>query len=303
MAHTKDEADLPRADTRQRLLRTSIRIILFWVFLWGVILLGMSVAAPQLLYPFSQAPFTSSSFRSVDVVMEDGVSLPVAVHIGQATGGVPGSIDGSPPTGAPVIFYLMGNYGSRTGFAGDLEAYADLGYSVIAMSYRGGEGIAGPVSEEWLKADALAVYDAVPDLVGVEAPQIHVHGYSLGSGIAAWVAAERAPASVILQASFERMCAVMGAKVKFPACLLPWVPDWNSAALGDRIDAPVLIGLGQLDTLIPYGHGLELARAWTQAGARVDVRVYPRANHVNFGIMSEFSADAVAFIERHTAPR
>jgi hypothetical protein len=126
----------------------------------------MSLAASSLLYSFSQAFFASRSLEIVDVSMRDDLSLPVAVHITSVVEDEMQARVRSSPIGATVILCLMGNYGLRSAFTRKLKAYADIGYSVIAMPYRGVEGIAGPVSEAQLKAG----FDRICSVMGRRVP-------------------------------------------------------------------------------------------------------------------------------------
>ena len=73
----------------------------------------------------------------------------------------------------------------------------------------------------WFKADALVLFDAIPELTP-EAGPVHVLRYSLGRGIALHVAAYRPVASVLLEAPYARLCDLMTKKPWAPACLIPW---------------------------------------------------------------------------------
>jgi fermentation-respiration switch protein FrsA (DUF1100 family) len=152
------------------------------------------------------------------------------------------------------------------------------------MPYRGGEGLGGRPSEPMLKADALRVFDDIADHPYFRGRPIHLFGYSLGSGLAMHVASERMADSVVLLAPFDRLCAVAAARVKVPACALPWIPAWDNAGLADQVAEPILLMHGLNDTLIPPRFGEALAEALSMADARLAVRVFPGAGHNDIGV-------------------
>ncbi len=162
--------------------------------------------------------------------------------------------------GAPVVLYFMGNVGALTAFAPMLEHHAEAGRSVLAMGYRGGGGLPGEPSEARLKADALVLYDAVDRLVPGHGPVV-AHGYSLGTGIATYVAAERGLDGLVLSAPYARMCELMVPRSWLPACQMPGVQKWQSLRDAGRVTEPAMVLHGVEDDLIPFGHGQRMAEA------------------------------------------
>nr|WP_245216404.1 alpha/beta hydrolase [Sagittula salina] len=128
------------------------------------------------------------------------------------------------------------------------------------MGYRGGGSLPGEPSETALKTDALAVADALDRLVPGHGPVV-VQGYSLGTGLAVHVAAERAVDGLILAAPYARICELMAAQSGLPACLIPGIDRWRSLRDAPRVTEPALVLHGRLDHLIPFDHGERMARA------------------------------------------
>lgn len=201
------------------------------------------------LYPFLPNQLQAPGFAVSRVTVPDARSLPV-----QVSKGAPG---------APTILYFMGNVGALDLYGAMLRHHQSKGRSVVAMPYRGGGGVQGTPSEVILKSDALAVFDALPDLVG-EGPVI-LQGHSLGTGLAMYVAAHRPVQGMLLTAPFYRMCEVMADVSHLPACSIPGIERWDSAALTDKVTAPILILHGELDKLIPINQGQQLARSMPNA--------------------------------------
>lgn len=238
---------------------------------------ALALLAPGLVYPFARTPFRDPAFAFRDVAA-DGLTLPVAV--------APGDPE------RPVIVFFMGNYGARDGFSGLLDPLVRAGFGVIAMPYRGGEGLGGRPSEAALKADALAVVDAIAGMPGVQGRPLHMLGYSLGAGLALHVAAERpaAVASIALIAPFDRLCAVAARRTLTPACLIPGVPRWDNLASVPRIAAPVFLAHGLDDRLIPPRHAARLGAALAGAGAPLELHALPGAGHNDIGIDRRLAA-------------
>ncbi|EBA05970.1 alpha/beta hydrolase [Sagittula stellata] len=233
------------------------RRALLLVLIFGVLAyVAYGVAAvsvhTRLVYPFhSQVEFSEYGFDPQDVSTDAG-PLRVYKHVGAA--------------GAPVVIYFMGNVGALRAFAPMLRHHAEAGRSVVAMGYRGGGGVPGTPSEDRLKADALAVFDALPELVGKDGPVI-VHGYSLGTGLALHAAAERPVDGMILAAPYARLCELMSARSFLPACVMPGVQKWQSLDDARRVMAPSLVIHGTEDSLIPFSHGERVAAALDEAGS------------------------------------
>ncbi|WHZ33546.1 alpha/beta hydrolase [Sagittula sp. MA-2] len=235
-----------------RARRAVLLAVVVGVLLYAAYAVAAVSVHTRLVYPFhNQTELREPGFDAQDVPTDAG-PLRVYKHVGEA--------------GAPVVIYFMGNVGALTAFAPMLRHHAEAGRSVVAMGYRGGGGVPGTPSEDRLKADALAAYDALPQLVGKDGPVI-VHGYSLGTGLALHVAAERSVDGLILAAPYARLCELMAARSFLPACLVPGVQKWQSLNDARRVTAPSLVLHGTVDGLIPFGHGERVAAALEAAGS------------------------------------
>lgn len=242
--------------------------MLFWILaglagLYAVYAATMVWLHPRFIYPFQQDPFSGAGYTVVDLPVDGADTVPVQMSLGAP--------------GAPVIVYYMGNVGALDLFRPMLDHHQERGRTVIALQFRGGGGVPGRSSEATLKRDALALFDAVPDLVPGGGP-VFVQGYSMGTGLALHVAARRMVDGVILSAPFHRMCELMARAAKLPACVLP-VQRWNSAADADQVTGPVLVQHGTEDPLIPFGDGKRLADRLRAAGAALRFEALSGAAH------------------------
>lgn len=156
--------------------------------------------------------------------------------------------------GQPTVLYFHGNAGNLTGRAERFGQILRSGFGLLAVSYRGFPGSGGEPSEASLFADALVLFDWLAERTG----NIVLHGESLGTGVAAYVAAERPARAVVLEAPYT-------AALDVAAETYPWVPTgWLMRDLFltrehiKRVEEPVLIAHGTADRVIPVAHGRRL---------------------------------------------
>jgi fermentation-respiration switch protein FrsA (DUF1100 family) len=235
----------------------------------------MVLVHPQLLYPFGADPFDNPDFQQ-SVVSDRGVAVASTLADDRL-----------------AVLFFMGNGGALAYFTNTLDAHQDAGRTLAAMEYRGGGGIAGTPSEVGLKADALAAYDW---LAAQHDGPIAVHGFSLGTGLAIHVGASRPVAAIMLDAPYARMCALMTKASWLPACFMPGVQKWNSAADVSALTAPVLIQHGTADQLIPISNGQHLAAIMRDKGVDVTFHAVENATHNNLAGQSGYAGRIDAFL-------
>jgi fermentation-respiration switch protein FrsA (DUF1100 family) len=155
--------------------------------------------------------------------------------------------------GRPTFLFFGGNADSIALQTGRWSRIAEAGAGFLAVAYRGYSGSTGQPTEAGLHADGAAAYTWLAQRVA--AGDIVIHGFSLGSGVAVKLAAEREAGALVLEAPFT-------ASVDVGSETYPWVPvgllmkdqyrsrDWIS-----DVDEPLLILHGDADTVIPFHHG------------------------------------------------
>lgn len=109
--------------------------------------------------------------------------------------------------GAPLILYYGGNGETasrrmRTIHEEQFE-YLFEGYNFVMVNYPGYENSDGGPSDDALKAMGLAVYDGLSQRQDVNPEQIYVWGYSIGTGVANYVASQRSIAGLLLMAPYS----------------------------------------------------------------------------------------------------
>ena len=203
------------------------------------------------------------------IVPSDGVDVVTWVH------------DAGPSK--PVIIYFHGNAGVLGHRAWRFRWMIDRGWGVVGIGLRGGSGTGGSPTEEGHAADARAVYDALPQLLGrpVERGGVVLYGESLGSGIAVTLASERGVGGVILETPYAAMDDLAQEKFgMFPIKALGAVKDkFRSIDRITEIGAPVLVMHGSDDVVIPIHHAQRLFDAaddpkwyrWFEGGGHNDL--------------------------------
>jgi uncharacterized protein len=181
---------------------------------------------------------------------------------------------------------LILGFGGNAWNAQDVASYLHDLYpeaEVVAFHYRGYRPSAGSPSAQALLADAPLVYDfAVGE---VKPTQTIAVGFSIGSGIAARLAAERPVDGLILVTPFDSLKAAAQA-------LYPWAPigpffqhEIDAAAALERSKVPVAIIAGERDDLILPARTAALRR---RSANLVFDRVIAGASHNDIYGRSDF---------------
>ena len=167
-----------------------------------------------------------------------------------------------------VLFHGNGEtLGGRVPLAEDLVA---RGLGVVLTEYRG-YGLAaasGPPDEAGLYRDASAILDAL-EREGVGPSRLALMGISLGTGVAAEMAARGRAASLILVSPYTSITAMAQGTAPFlPAS---WIcPDrFDTLAKAPGIRLPTLVIHGDADEVVPFAMGRAVAAAVPGATLKV----------------------------------
>jgi len=162
--------------------------------------------------------------------------------------------------GARTIVVFHGNgetIGGRVPLALDLQR---RGFGVVLTEYRGygPASESGKPDEEGLYRDATAILDELARQ-GIDAPRVTLLGISLGTGVAAEMAARGRAASLVLVSPFTSITA-MARKVA-PFLPVAWVcPDrFDTLGKAARIRVPTLVIHGEQDEVVPFAMGRAVA--------------------------------------------
>ncbi len=216
----------------------------FWVTI-ALAILALYVVVAALAFVF-QARLIFPGAGPDPVLPHDAQMLTIEAPDGVRLQGVliPAS---HPAPGAPVIISFPGNATNAAAaalYVHDLYPEAD----VIGFHYRGYKPSGGRIGTGGLRADSLLVHD----LAGRRFPgrPMVAIGFSIGSGVASWVASQRQLAGLILVTPFDSLEKVAAEHVWWLPVRLLFRNPMTSAEWLRRTTMPVAVIAGGSDTLV-----------------------------------------------------
>ena len=208
------------------------------VVLYVLTCTGLYLSQDMLIFDPDKLP-ENYVFRSgieVEVPTHDEVSIN-SIHI-------------KTPNPKGVILYLHGNRGSNRRCLRQAEMLEGFGYDIFMPDYRGYGKTEGAISsQKQLFKDVQAVYDHL--LTQYDESQIHLFGYSLGTGLATYLAANNNPAQLFLVAPYVSFVDLKDRR-------FPLIPDFlikyplNNKSHLENVNCPVTLLHGTHDEIIPF---------------------------------------------------
>jgi dipeptidyl aminopeptidase/acylaminoacyl peptidase len=210
--------------------------------------------------------------------------------------------DGEPPFPTVVSVHGGPNYHNTDAFEPRRQAFADEGYAVLLVNYRGSTGygrafrqalygdIGFPESE-----DIVAGLDHVIGLGLVDPDRVFLEGWSWGGYLAtlnAGINPDRwrgviagIPVGDSVAAHYESAPALQAWDVAVMGGTPMEVPELfrerNPMTYVDRVRAPMLLIAGEHDSRCPLGQVMTYAHALRVRGRDVQVHLYPGGHHAN----------------------
>ncbi len=192
---------------------------------------------------------------------------------------------------AKAILYFGGNAEDVVGNIGNFRtAFPD--HSLFLMNYRGFGGSSGAPSEAGLFSDAVALYDRAAQAHS----EVFVIGRSLGSAVAAHVAAERDIDRLVLVTPFDSIENVIKDRfVIFPVSMLVSDKYDVLSRVGD-IGSSVLAILAEEDGVVPYERSLALVAAFPEE--QLETIVLRGTDHNSIAASSQYLTSLWDFLAR-----
>ena len=163
---------------------------------------------------------------------------------------------------APAILYLHGARWNLTGSVTRIDRWRALGFSVLAVDYRGfGKSSDLAPSEASAYEDGDAAFDYLATLAPGK-PR-YIAGHSLGGAIAVEVARRRPQAAgVVLEATFTSVQdMIAGSPWGFLPVSLLLTQRFDTLAKVGELRMPVLVAHGTDDSIVPFHMGEQLFEA------------------------------------------
>lgn len=155
-----------------------------------------------------------------------------------------------------LIFYLHGNKGTVANWGNNAEVYTNLGYDIFFLDYRGFGKSEGTIeNQEQVFKDISIAYDKVKS--GYK--NTIIIGYSIGTGLATYLASIKNPDKLILQAPYYNF-------LEFSTSRAPYFPDFlkkfqfETDKYITKVKASIYIFHGNQDQLIPFENSTRLQK-------------------------------------------
>ncbi len=157
-----------------------------------------------------------------------------------------------------LIFYLHGNAGSLDSWGNNAKIYTDLGYDIFFLDYRGFGKSEGKIeSQGQVFRDLNVIYDKI--ISKYKNKQKVIIGYSIGTGLATYLASIKNPDKLILQAPYYNF-------LEFSTTRAPYFPDFLKKFQFEtnkyiiKVKAPIYIFHGNQDQLISIENSVRLQK-------------------------------------------
>jgi len=156
-----------------------------------------------------------------------------------------------------LIFYLHGNGNNVQEWRNAVANYINMGYDAFALDYPGyGKSTGSITSLDEFFNSVKTVYDTLKRIYPEN--KIIIMGYSIGTGPAAWLAANDHPEKLILLAPYYSLSDMALTRYPFlPVSIILKYPI-NTYKYLQHVKAPVTIFHGDADQVVYYGSSLKL---------------------------------------------
>jgi len=234
------------------------RLICYVFFIYAALLAFAFVRSNKMIFPVPPASYEDGP-DIIKIKTEDGAIISAMYLIN--------------PDAEYTVLYSHGNYVDLGRLAPFLQEYNSRGFSIIAYDYHGYGTSQGQPTEKNAYRDIEAVFKYITEKAGISPDKLILHGRSVGTGPAVYLATKRNIAGLILQSSF-----VTAFRVLTRVTLLPFDKFENIDRI-DKINCPVLFIHGQNDSTIPIWHSKKLYEkakepklsCWLEAATHDDI--------------------------------
>lgn len=194
---------------------------------------------------------------------------------------------------AQMIIYFHGNHGNLAKRINKFKRFTDDGWGLFAFDYRGYGRSTSKPTENGLYQDGRAAINYVNEVLKVQIEDTIFYGESLGTGVVTKMALEFSPKLLVLEAPYTSISDA--GKVKYPYLPLDLlvVDNFNSLARIKKINIPLLILHGKLDTTVEHWQGEKL---YDNANHPKKFISYDDKGHSDFDVKNT-KAEILKFLE------
>lgn len=168
-----------------------------------------------------------------------------------------------------LVFFLHGNSGNIQGWSSIADIYTSRGYDIFILDYRGfGKSLGEVETEEQVYRDLDAAYDLLSGRYKEQ--NTIVAGFSIGTGLAAYLAAKHHPKKLMLQAPYYNLTEMTRHRFPFvPTFLLRF--RFPTSEYIQKANCPIWIFHGTADNVIPVEQGKDLSELLKKGDRFVEI--------------------------------
>ena len=187
----------------------------------------------------------------ISVAAEDGAILRGWQHPGNAA---------APESDCKLLVYFGGNNEELSPHIADNGAR--FPFPQWYVNYRGFGQSDGAPSAEFLRADALRVFDEAIKRTGIAPEKVCIMGRSLGTHMAAFVAAHRPAKKLVMITPFDSVLNIARRRYPFFPVAQMLRHRFDTLREAPAISAETLFLLAETDRIVPAAHSQNLVAHW-----------------------------------------
>lgn len=149
-----------------------------------------------------------------------------------------------------VVLYFHGNRDNLQRWGALHRGFTSLGYDFLAPDYRGYGKSTGEPDENHYYEDALLIYKWLRKKYAAE--NIVLYGRSLGTGMAAYLAAHVPARTIILETPFDNIRGLLSSHLRNNEPPFEPAFEFPNHEFLNKTTLPVLIFHGTRDRVVPY---------------------------------------------------
>jgi pimeloyl-ACP methyl ester carboxylesterase len=191
-----------------------------------------------------------------------------------------------------LVFYLHGNAGSLDTWGSVAKNYTDLGYDIFILDYRGFGKSEGEIeNQDQVFQDLTFAYNKL--ITKYDRNKVVIIGYSIGTGLATYLASIENPKKLILQAPYYNFIELSSGRVPlFPDFLKKFKFETDKYIV--KVKSPIYIFHGNKDQVISYDNSIRLQKLIKPIDK---VFILDGQNHLNMNENSDFQEELKVILE------
>jgi len=181
-----------------------------------------------------------------------------------------------------IVLYFHGNAGALDSWGNVAPMFLQSSYDLLIIDYRGFGKSTGKISEKGLHHDAQSIYDKLKEKFSED--KIIIYGRSIGTGIAAHLAANNDPKKLILETPYYNLKdLVKNLYPAAPAFILRYKLKTNEYL--PKVKCPVHLFHGTDDEVIYYESSTKLQQYFKPGDTLITIK---GGRHNNLSQFDEF---------------